>query len=378
MTTVAQRLAVKPRLRGIRIRLPAEDDIVAAAGAGLDFALLDLIGGPGDEGPIAAHLRLAHGLGLLVVASVEDPGAVVRLARLGMDAVVMLTPGTSDSAAGIALIDTAELTIVSDPTDHSQTAFTALDLAAVRLAALETFGADTDDKGESEPVLLLAGQLGDVSVWDDVVAALPDDRRYVAHRIDLDESIEEMAESVLAAAPRRFALVGHSLGGIVALQICRAAPGRVTRLALLNSSGRGASPGQLRAWAEQREQIDAGHFDELVATLADINLAPDHPDLARHRQRWDRMARIVGPDGLRRQLAAQAARPDSLPTLQQLAMTALVVSGGADTVCRPALQVELAAGLPNARHVTLDGVGHMAPLEAPVAVAELLTRWLAD
>jgi pimeloyl-ACP methyl ester carboxylesterase len=146
----------------------------------------------------------------------------------------------------------------------------------------------------------------------------------------------------------------------------------------LNSSGRGASPGQLRAWAEQREQIDAGHFDELVATLADINLAPDHPDLARHRQRWDRMARIVGPDGLRRQLAAQAARPDSLPTLQQLAMTALVVSGGADTVCRPALQVELAAGLPNARHVTLDGVGHMAPLEAPAAVAELLTRWLAD
>ena len=60
-------------------------------------------------------------------------------------------------------------------------------------------------------------------------------------RIDLDDSSPEMAAGVLAAAPERFALAGHSLGAIVALEIVRQAPQRVTRLALLNASARPAT-----------------------------------------------------------------------------------------------------------------------------------------
>ena len=187
-----------------------------------------------------------------------------------------------------------------------------------------------------------------------------------------------MAETVLAAAPDRFALAGHSLGGIVALQICRTAPERVTRLALLNSSGRGPSSAQLDTWAKQRREIEADRFPELVEALANANLSPEHPSRARHQERWQQMARIVGPEGLRRQLSAQATRPDSLPTLADLQLPVLVVSGAADTVCRPELQVELVAGLPNARHATLEETGHMSPLEAPAAVAGLLRRWLVD
>jgi pimeloyl-ACP methyl ester carboxylesterase len=44
-------------------------------------------------------------------------------------------------------------------------------------------------------------------------------------------------------------------------------------------------------------------------------------------------------------------------------------------VCPPALQQELAAGFPSARHVTLPA-GHMLPLEAPADVAAELDRWL--
>ena len=99
------------------------------------------------------------------------------------------------------------------------------------------------------PLVLLPGMLGSARVFADVVA---DPRTTISCRplrIDLDETVTDAAESVLAAAPPRFALAGHSLGGIVALEVWRRAPQRVTRLALLNSSARPPSDDQLDAWA---------------------------------------------------------------------------------------------------------------------------------
>jgi pimeloyl-ACP methyl ester carboxylesterase len=55
-----------------------------------------------------------------------------------------------------------------------------------------------------------------------------------------------------------------------------------------------------------------------------------------------------------------------------------VVSGARDDVCPTELQDELAAGIPGAQHVTVDGAGHMAPLEEPAAVAAALTHWLGE
>lgn len=362
--------------RGARVEMPAEAEIVDIGVAGLDFVLLDLVHGPADESQLRRHVRLAHACGLSVLVVVEDPVLLARWARLGVDAAVMPTTRRVDPQSGLRIIDSDHLTVLDDPAGRSTTPWTAVDLAAVRRRALERVATAQPPSG-GLPLVLLAGQLGDVSVWDDVVPALPPGGRYVALRIDLDDSIPAMAASVLAAAPARFALAGHSLGGIVALEISRLAPERVDRLALLNASGRGASEAQLAAWSALTDRLEDGDFDSVVGDLEVENLLPDHPDRERHGIRWRRMARTVGPDGLRRQLRAQATRPDSLPTLDRLRMPTLVVSGSADTVCRPELQAELVAGLPAARHVTLDGAGHMTPLTDAPAVAATLSRWLA-
>jgi pimeloyl-ACP methyl ester carboxylesterase len=212
-------------------------------------------------------------------------------------------------------------------------------------------------------VLLLPGMLGDATLWDGVAPTL-DAARF--GRIDLDDSIAEMAATVLAAAPERFALAGHSLGAIVALEIMRQAPARVTRLALLNASARPASEAQLAAWAAMRD----GQFDAVVRDFGAANAGPTL------RDRVERMARGVGPRGLRRQLAAQASRPDSRPWLAAIAVPTLVLTGTEDAICPPELQEELVAGIPRARHAVVEGAGHMAPLEDPAAVAAHLQHWL--
>jgi len=90
------------------------------------------------------------------------------------------------------------------------------------------------------------------------------------------------------------------------------------------------------------------------------------------------MALAVGPRGMRRQLAAQATRPDSRPALADIAVPTLVLTGAEDRICPRPLQEELAAGIPGAHHVVVEDAGHMAALDQPDRVAAHLKTWLEE
>jgi hypothetical protein len=139
-----------------------------------------------------------------------------------------------------------------------------------------------------EPLVLLPGMLGTAALWEEVAPALLGAARPQFGRIDLDNSIEEMAESALATAPERFALAAHSLGAIVALAVVRRAPHRVTRLALLNASARPPSPAQLEGWRALEVRIDAGDFGGLWTSRDKtcLSLAGATPRWSRESRRW--------------------------------------------------------------------------------------------
>ncbi len=224
-------------------------------------------------------------------------------------------------------------------------------------------------------LVLLSGMLGDHTVWADVAADLADVAHSSFPRIDRADTITALAAAVLAEAPERFALAGHSLGGIVALQVVRDAPERVTRLALVNTSGRGASPAQLESWAQLTTRTRAGEFAAVAQELGRHTLPESRrePGLV---ARNVAMADTVGAAGLVQQLEAQSTRPDSRAALGTVAVPTLVVSGALDHVCAPALQEELAAGIPGARLVVLETAGHMSPLETPHELAATFRQWL--
>jgi pimeloyl-ACP methyl ester carboxylesterase len=355
-----------PVLRGVSVRFPVGADVYQAAAAGAGFVLIDLVDGPIDETALAAAALLVRAAGAELWVRTDDQHVADRSLRLGAHRVVGRLSGPA--------VEPDRLAVVGDPALVPPAEYAALDLREVQRTALARWQSGAGS--ERPPLVLLPGQLGDVSVWDEVAAGLMPDTSCLALRIDLDDSVAGMAASVLAAAPDRFSLAGHSLGGVVALQICRTAPERVARVALLNCSGRAASAEQIDAWGALLRRLDADDFEAVVDDLADVNLQPGGPDSDGRREHWRRMGRRVGVDGLRRQLQAQITRPDQLPALSTIGVPALVLSGELDAVCRPKLQRELAAGLPHATAVTLPGAGHMTPLEQPAELAAVLREWL--
>ena len=219
--------------------------------------------------------------------------------------------------------------------------------------------------------------LGSAELWAEVAPQLAERAQVRIGRIDLDESSAELAASVLASAPPRFALAGHSLGGIVALEVASRAPKRVTRLALLAASARPPTEAQLASWAALGGRTRSGSFAEVARELAAAGLPARRRSDAALAARVEAMAHAVGPAGFLRQLAAQRSRSDLRPSLPRVAVPTLVLSGDEDEVCAPELQEEIAAGIAGARHETLEGVGHTAPLEAPDEVAAHLLSWLS-
>ncbi|MEO8829488.1 aldolase/citrate lyase family protein [Lapillicoccus sp.] len=353
----------------------------------------------------AEHLH-RYADGPLVIAMIESEAAVTAAADIAaVDGIDLLFLGPADLAAdlgvlagdqtpvALALAQVREaaggrvLSICGDETTArahfdagSQVVVYNLQHAVsatfVRLAtaAPNTIHAESGAPADLQHVLFLSGMLGDRSTWQDVAADLADVAQPSFPRIDGHDTVEAMAAALLAQAPAHFAVAGHSLGGIVALEMARQAPERVTRLALVNTSARDASPEQLQSWAELTARTRSGEFVDVAAQLGRDTLPEGGRD-ANLVARNTAMATTVGPEGFLRQLAAQAVRPDSRPALSAITVPTVVISGTLDEVCPPALQEELAAGILDARHVVVTA-GHMAPLEAPREVASALRDWL--
>lgn len=228
----------------------------------------------------------------------------------------------------------------------------------------------------NEPVLLIPGLLADSRLFQHQIDALLPERPVMLALPTRGATVEEMSASILAAAPPRFALIGHGLGGDVALDILRRALDRVSRIALIATDPLTETP-QLAAAREAR--MVAARAGRLMQALDEefplAALAPGE-GLARVQTTIRAMAENLGEGVYLSQSRALQRRPDQQKTMRRATLPALILAGGHDTLV-PLRRQEFAAGLmPFARLQLIQQAGHLAPLEAPEAVTAALADFL--
>lgn len=201
-------------------------------------------------------------------------------------------------------------------------------------------------------------------------------------------SVTSMALDSLAVldalGTERAHLVGHSLGGLVALQVALLARARVRSLSLLCTFARGRSAGaSLRmAWIGARTRIGTARmrrhaFLEIVYPKAHL-ATHDRDALAAE------LAPLFGrdlastPSISGAHLAAMRAC-DLEPRLPELAgIPTLVVSGAHDPIAPPALGLRIANGIRGARFVAFAEAAHGVPIHFAVQINALLREHFAS
>lgn len=257
------------------------------------------------------------------------------------------------------------------------------------LDAAETF---VEVEGEGPPVILIHGVGLDRAMWGPVAERLA--ARFTVMRYDmaghglsgragepvgLGTFVRQLSQLAEALGLERFALVGFSMGALVARVFAQEQPERLTYLALLGSVFE-RSPEAQAAVEARLAQAEAEGPASIVGAALDRWLTPAfraaHPETVQAVRRRLEANDPAGFLPAYRVFAEADAGPGD--RLKRIACPTLVATGGLDRGSTPAMTRALAAAIPGARAEVLEGLAHLFPLEAPERTAALLLAFLGE
>ncbi len=232
------------------------------------------------------------------------------------------------------------------------------------------------DDSEIE-LVLLPGSLCDERLYEPLLTTLaetnPGLKTTVADLHGLT-SIEAMADMTLLQAPPTFALLGLSLGGIVAAELAGRNQERVSGVALFNTSLAEPDAGQLESRRRWQSTARTGAFPSIVeqAVRSMHNHASSTDDLAAT------MALDAGPTIFIEQNTALLRRRDRSRDLVDFPGPILIATGSQDRLCPPSIHQDLAARLPGSSFCEIGQAGHLSVLDQPSKAAKVVSRWLTS
>uniref|UniRef100_E6Q3Z7 Putative Alpha/beta hydrolase fold n=1 Tax=mine drainage metagenome TaxID=410659 RepID=E6Q3Z7_9ZZZZ len=246
-----------------------------------------------------------------------------------------------------------------------------------------------DIRGEGEAVVLLHGFPLTHRIWESLTHSLARDYRVVAPDLRgmgasecsvgpylMEQLAGDIAAMLDALGIERATIVGHSLGGYVALAFARMYDERVARLALVTSRLAADTPEIARSRRELAERIEAENsVDAVLDTMLPRLLAPESPGALVETARA--IARENSQAGLAAVLRGMAMRDDAHDIAADLSMPVMAVAGAEDRSISLEEARDLAESFPNAELVVLERVGHLPMLEDPVGLERALRSLLA-
>jgi 3-oxoadipate enol-lactonase / 4-carboxymuconolactone decarboxylase len=242
------------------------------------------------------------------------------------------------------------------------------------------------DGPDDAPVLVLGPALGATwHMWDRQLPVLAATWRVLRYELpghggapaDPASSVDDLARRLLAVLDDEgvdtFGYAGCELGAAVGARLALLRPDRVAALALVSAAARFSSAD---AWRQRGVVVRANGLDRTAAntperwfTGAFLTTQPAITDWAVQMVRTtDAACYIAACEAL--------AAFDIREQLGSIAVPTLVVAGADDTETPPADARLLVAGIPDARLAVVPSTGHLAPVEEPDAVGDLLARHL--
>lgn len=269
----------------------------------------------------------------------------------------------------------------TNPANHD-----GLDIASVRGISV-----GYTDRGAGCPVLFLHGHPFDRTMWEPQIRALagrdyrtivPDLRGYGSSTVVPGVTPLEVFARDLAALLDHLELdvvnvVGLSMGGQVALEMCRLFPDRVDSLTLVATNPLPETEqgclSRKRLASRLREEGMRGYADDMLVGMMTADNVRDLPAIADHVRA---MMYAAPPEGAAAAQLGRAKRPDHTPLLKRISAPTLLVVGQHDGFTPPEGAELMHVRVPDSVMEIIEGAGHLPNLERPERFNEVLRRFL--
>jgi 3-oxoadipate enol-lactonase len=247
------------------------------------------------------------------------------------------------------------------------------------------------EQGSGLPLILLHGFPLSSAIWREQQNRLSDQYRVITPDLrghgrspvtDEVYAMDLLAADVLALLDAQeldqVVLMGHSMGGYVALALAKLAPQRIKAFGLLGAHAYADTEEARQARYAMIEQVRAYGNPPVVEAMSSRLFAPiEHEDTTI----MEHVNSVMGGTktlGLVGALEGMAARPDTTTVLAGLAVPVLLIAGDQDAIV-PIERIESLATLPaNCTLVTIENAGHMMMMEQPQATAMAIRQFIED
>lgn len=243
--------------------------------------------------------------------------------------------------------------------------------------------------GSGSPILFIHGFPISGEMWYATADALSDrfrcivpdlrghGRSEVSESISMTEFSEDLA-ALLDALDENgpVAVVGLSMGGIIAFEFFRRYRSRVAALGLINTRANAESPEGVERRRKMAEAALRQGTGAIVELMISGLFGPAFP--REQRDFWQQRMSATPDVGAAAAALALGARRESYSTLAEIDVPTLVVAGDRDTITPVATLREIHDGIRGSRFEIFENCGHVPPVEFPERFCRLLAEFLAS
>ena len=189
-------------------------------------------------------------------------------------------------------------------------------------------------------------------------------------------TVRELASDLLKKAPKSFSLLGHSMGGIVAMEIYSQEPNRIEKLILMDTNPK-AELDEVKLKREpQIKDVREGKLLEVMRDEMKPNYLAESENKSSVLDVCMDMALSLGPDVFINQSRALQKRADQLSTIQSINIPVLIMCGSEDKLCTVERHEMMHNMISDSDLKIINNAGHMPTLEQPRETTEVLKEWL--
>ena len=223
---------------------------------------------------------------------------------------------------------------------------------------------------------MVPGMMCDERIFSPQIEELSKNLEVTVADISSFPTVRELASDLLKKAPKSFSLLGHSMGGIVAMEIYSQEPNRIEKLILMDTNPK-AELDEVKLKREpQIKDVREGKLLEVMRDEMKPNYLAESENKSSVLDVCMDMALSLGPDVFINQSRALQKRTDQLNTIQSINIPVLIMCGSEDKLCTVERHEMMHNMISDSDLIIINNAGHMPTLEQPRETTEVIKEWL--